>query len=67
MKNQSQKTVNDACPMCGGDVDTDVQSQWQKQNVSFCSEQCQDEWTELDEETKREKLNEIISQSGKGG
>lgn len=55
----SHKPVNKICPIMGGEVQSDGGSTaWNGKTVGFCCPGCVEEWMELDESQKAQKLME---------
>lgn len=56
-----RQTFNHACPIDGDPVDPDVAvRRFENRTVGFCSEEDLLAWDELDDEEKRERIEQVL-------
>lgn len=60
---QTDSVINTVCPIMGGEATAEVAVSWQGKKIGFCCPPCIEEWNELSDSEKTEKLSKAAKES----
>lgn len=60
---QATSIINTVCPIMGGEATAEVAVSWQGKRIGFCCPPCIEEWNELSDSEKTEKLSKAAKEA----